>query len=231
MKAWRYRLKGWFSGFRLPVGAGPLRGYWLSAFSGTRFIRGTYDREQVESFLAYLKPGDVVYDIGAHVGYYSLAAARKLAGAGRVIAFEPLPLNLKLLRGHIASNRVANIEVIAACVADASGEAYFDAGRGTGRGRLSQAGGDAVPVVALDELVASGSIPPPNLIKMDVEGAELSALSGARRLLAQHRPVIMLSVHSAQLKQDCSKLLLELGYSLLRTAKTGQILAHYLPSS
>ncbi|HEY0975251.1 MAG TPA: FkbM family methyltransferase [Solimonas sp.] len=226
MKAFRYLLKGLFTWLRVPVWRGPLRGWWFSVFSGMRFIRGTYDDEQVQMILQTLQPGDVFYDIGAHVGYYSLAASRRVGPDGRVVAFEPLPLNLRMLRGHVAANRIANIDVIAAGVSDSRGEACFDLGKGTGRGRLgSGAGRLTVPLVTIDELVAQGRVRPPHFIKMDIEGAELSALRGARRTLSQGLPTVMLSVHSEQLKADCSRLLQEIGYRLLPTAKPGQLLA------
>lgn len=221
----RYRAKSLLSGVRLPVRAGPLKGAWISIFSGMRFLRGDYDAEQVVQLLAELQPGDVFYDVGAHIGYYSLAVARRVGPQGRVYAFEPLPLNLKLLRGHVAANHADNVEVIAAGVAEAAGTARFDLGKGTGRGRLGEGGGLEVPLVGLDQLVAEGRIRPPAMIKMDVEGAELQALRGARELLVRHRPRIMLSVHSAQLKEDCGRLLRECGYQLIPSAKPGQILA------
>lgn len=221
----RYRVKSLLAGLRLPVRSGPLKGAWISVFSGMRFLRGDYDAEQVEQLLTELSPGDVFYDVGAHIGYYSLAVARRVGAEGRVYAFEPLPLNLKLLRGHVTANRADNVEIVAAGVSETPGTARFDLGKGTGRGRLGEGGGLEVPLVSLDDLLARGALRPPTLIKMDVEGAELQALRGAQQLLKAYRPRIMLSVHSAQLKQDCSRLLLDAGYVLIPSAKPGQILA------
>lgn len=227
-RALRYQAKAALSGLRLPVRAGPLKGAWISVFSGIHFLRGDYDAEQVAQLLAELQPGDVFYDVGAHIGYYGLAAARRVGPQGRVYAFEPLPLNLKLLRGHVAANGADNVEVIAAGVAEAPGTARFDLGKGTGRGRLGDGGGLEVQLVSLDDLLARGVLRPPTMIKMDVEGAELQALRGARQLLTTHHPQIMLSVHSAQLKEDCSRLLIDSGYRLIPTSKPGQILAKAL---
>lgn len=226
MKAFRYFLKGLLTWLRWPIPRGPLQGMWFSLFSGMRFIRGTYDDDQVQMILDELQPGDVFYDVGAHVGYYSLAASRRVAAQGSVVAFEPLPLNLRMLQGHVGVNRVANVTVIAAGVSDAPGEACFDLGKGTGRGRLAaSSGGLRVSLVSIDDLVSRGTVRPPSFIKMDVEGAELRALQGARHTLSERLPTLMLSVHSAQLKTDCSQFLRDVGYQLLPTTKPGQVLA------
>lgn len=225
LKTFRYALKSALSGWRVPIWAGPLRGHGISLFSGSRFVRGTYDGDEIEGLLARLAPGDVFYDVGAHIGYYSMAAALRVGEAGRVYAFEPLPLNLKMLRGHVDANRMQNIEVIAAGVSAAPGETFFDLAGGTGRGRLGARGELRVELVSIDELVATGRARPPSLIKMDIEGAELLALQGARQTLAQHHPQILLSVHGEDLRQSCSQLLVELGYQLQPTRRRSQILA------
>lgn len=224
-KTFRYALKSALAGWRVPIRSGPLRGCRISLFSGSRFVRGTYDGPEIDALLAQLMPGDVFYDVGAHIGYYGMAVARRVGAAGRVYAFEPLPLNLKMLRGHVAANRMENIEVIAAGVSAAPGETFFDLAGGTGRGRLGAKGELRVPLVSIDDLVASGRARPPSLIKMDIEGAELLALQGARQTLLQYHPQILLSVHSEALRESCSQLLVELGYALLPARKSNQILA------
>lgn len=104
--------------------------------------------------------------------------------------------------------------VIDACVSDTQCDAAFDFGKGTGRGRLASRGDIAVKTVTLDDLVRSGQLPPPTLIKMDIEGAELAALHGARALLRRYRPQLLLSVHGLAMDRDCRTLLHELGYQL-----------------
>ncbi|HEX4872498.1 MAG TPA: FkbM family methyltransferase [Nevskiaceae bacterium] len=210
----RHAVKSAFTWLQLPVLSGPLRGRWWIASSGSRFIRGTYGADEVQTFLDLIRPGDVVYDVGAHVGYYTVMAADRVGPAGQVAAFEPLPLNLKFLRTHLRRNRVRNVEVVPACVGRAAGQARFDPGPGTGRGRLAGQGGLAVEVVALDALVASGRLRPPTLIKMDVEGAEAEALEGAREILRRDRPALLLSVHGEAQHRRCGELLSGLGYRI-----------------
>lgn len=69
MSRFRYALKRRFAFLMMPIVAGPLRGAWWSLFSGIRFLRGRYDRSLIEHFATLIDDGDVVYDVGAHIGY------------------------------------------------------------------------------------------------------------------------------------------------------------------
>lgn len=222
LKALRYWVKARLAWLRLPVLAGPLKGSWISVFSGMRFIRGTYDSEGVAAFMATIPRGAIVFDVGAHVGYYAMAAAHAVGPAGKVVAFEPLPLNLRYLRGHVRANRLTNITVVAACVGERGGRAGFEYCGGTGRGRMVEGGG-CVATVSIDDEVESGRLPAPDVIKMDVEGAEVGALTGAARTLRAKHPRILLSVHSPELKAECTRLLRDCGYMVNAGTKPGQL--------
>lgn len=226
MKTLRYWLKARFAWLRVPIRSGPLRGQWIGLFCGMRFIRGRYDRSAVQQFVRLIPRDATVYDIGAHVGYLTMLAAQQVGPQGTVVAIEPLALNLKYLRAHLRANRIANVNVLAACVAETAGFADFDHGKGTGRGRLGTLGHGAMKVVSLDDEIDSGRIPPPHFIKMDVEGAELLALRGALRCLALHRPTVLLSVHSTRLRDDCGALLRTLDYRIESGSKPGEMLAY-----
>lgn len=225
MSLLRYWLKARLAWLRVPILDGPLRGAWIGLFCGVRFIRGRYDRSAVDLLLAHVAPGSVMYDIGAHVGYLTLVAAGRVGRTGRVVAFEPLPLNQRYLRGHLRANRVENVDVVGACVSDRGGHLAFQRGGGTGRGRLVPDSAGTMPAVSIDQEIAAGRLRPPQFIKMDVEGAELLALHGARRTLLQHRPGILLSVHSAALREQCSAWLSEQGYAIAAGSKPGELLA------
>lgn len=227
MRQLRYWFKARFVWLRLTIDAGPLKGQRIGAFCGMRFIRGRYDPSAVQALQSLIRPGTTAYDIGAHVGYLSLVAAQCVGPQGRIIAFEPLPLNLRYLRAHLRANRVRNVEVVAACVSDSAGQATFDCGKGTGRGHLIRGSGGQTPVLSIDDEVEAGRLPPPQFIKMDVEGAELEALQGARNTLSQHRPTLLLSVHSEDLRRSCSALLQQIGYQIEGRAKPGELLAQW----
>lgn len=227
MRRLRYWFKARFVWLRFTIDAGPLKGKRIGAFCGMRFIRGRYDASAVDALQSLILPGTTAYDIGAHVGYLSLVAAQCVGPQGRIIAFEPLPLNLRYLRAHLRANHIRNVQVVEACVSDRAGQATFDCGKGTGRGHLVQDSGGHTPVLSIDEEVQAGRLPPPQFIKMDVEGAEFLALQGARHTLSQHRPTVLLSVHSEDLRRSCSELLRQIGYRIDGGAKPGELLAQW----
>ena len=198
----------------LPIRDGPLKGKMWIAASGVRFLRGDYEPAQTEAVLEALRPGDVMHDVGAHHGYYTLLASDAVGDGGLVAAFEPRPVYLRYLRKHLRINGCANVEVFNVCVGDKSGTCAFDTRYGTGRGRISPKGKLWVEMIRLDDLVGKGRLPPPNLIKIDVEGAEKLVLDGAREVISRYLPIIVVSIHSKKLFEQCAKILSDKGYSL-----------------
>ncbi len=225
---------------RLPILQGPLAGKrWIAGSSNHGCWLGSYEQEKVNEFSRRVQPGDVVYDIGAHVGYYTLLASILVGPQGRVFAFEPLPANLEILHRHLRINRVSNVEVIEAAVSDRAGTAAFAPAADNSMGSL--AGDDAskiagghgevqVRVEVIDHLLSAGRLPAPDCIKIDVEGAEYRLLSGAGECLARHRPLLFLATHGAEVHRSCCSLLAAAGYTLRafggeNPAETDEILA------
>lgn len=206
----------------LPILRGPLRGKrWLLA-TRINFFLGTYEPEQTAAFVQAVRPGAVVYDVGAHYGYYSLLGSHLAGAGGKVIAVEPSPRNLAVLRRHLELNHAENVTVLETAVSDHEGEARFDNRAGSGVGHLSPEGPIQVRLTTLD--VLARQFPPPSVIKIDVEGAEDAVLAGGRETLAKAGPTIFLSTHGASLAKDCSRMLRGLGYSL-RELLPGELLA------
>jgi FkbM family methyltransferase len=203
---------------------GRLRGKrWIVGSSTHGCWLGSYEFDKQRWFAQTVQPGAVVFDLGGHVGYYTLLASELVGPAGRVITFEPLPRNLHYLRRHLALNKAGNVTVVEAAVSDRAGSALFDEGPSSFEGRVGAHGRLQVTTVALDELVRSGALPMPNVMKIDIEGAELDALQGARIVLSSARPTLFLSTHSSAVHQACCELLRSLGYAL--TPIDGQPLA------
>jgi FkbM family methyltransferase len=199
----------------LPILQGPLRGKLWTVGSATHGCwLGSYEFAKQRMFSETLRPGDVVFDIGANVGFYSLLAAVRIGTTGRVYAFEPLPRNLGFLRRNLDLNRIGNVEILDAAVAAQSGVAAFDVGGGPCLGRVDAAGTLAVRAVSIDALVSSGELPPPSVIKMDIEGGELAALEGARATLERHRPMVFLATHGDAVHRASCALLEAAGYEL-----------------
>jgi FkbM family methyltransferase len=199
----------------VPVLQGPLRGKrWIVGSATHGCWLGTYERQKSRAFGEAVRPGMVVFDLGANVGFYTLLAAAKTGNDGRVYAFEPLPRNVAFLRRHLAHNGFNNVAIVEAAVSDAPGTAAFEEGSNSCQGRLGDSGRLTVPTVTLDQMVLDGGIPPPEVIKIDIEGGEWHALSGARQVLRTHHPTVFLATHGARLHADCCSLLRELGYTM-----------------
>jgi FkbM family methyltransferase len=160
----------------------------------------------VAAFLAKrVRPGDLCINVGANVGVYVLQFANWSKPAGRVVAFEPNPWALAVLRRHIAMNGLSDrVDVVPAAVADAAGNGVLHACGADGMSRLSTSNPELegrtsalrVPVLTLDDYCEQGVVAPAWLI-VDVEGFELSVLAGARRLLASrgHNLQILVEMH------------------------------------
>jgi len=180
----------------------------------SRIIRNI-ERQAEDSFLELLHPGDVVYDLGANIGWYSLLAARHVGPTGQVIAFEPRITNAAYIAWNAATNRFANVSVVPAAVSDQDGWAMF-LNKGPFESRLDKDDDDAqaqrrasrnqyirgktaVPVLALDTWIAETEQAPPTLVKMDVEGAEIGALRGMTQTLRSAKPTLIIEPHGTQL--------------------------------
>lgn len=205
----------------LPPGAvvrivqGPLRGRrWVVGSASHGCWLGTYEKDKQRVLAALARRGDVVFDIGANVGFYSLLAARCVGPEGKVVAFEPLPANLAYLRRHLELNGIGNVDVVPAAVGRAPGRAAFTVAASRSMGGLDAAGTLEVDVVSLDDLARTRSLPAPAIVKMDIEGGEVDALLGADQFLRAHRPVVLLATHGWARHQECSRLLRNLGYSI-----------------
>jgi len=199
---------------RFPILRGPLRGVRWRLDGGGKVLRvlnGTYEPEQTRLAVELVRPGATVLDVGAHIGYYTLLFSRLAGPHGRVVAFEPSPRNLPVLRWHVARNRCANVRVEAAAVAAETGTARFTADTGSGTGRLAESGTVEVRTIRLDDFLDAGG-PMPDVLKIDVEGAELAVLRGAARVLRDAQPAILLSTHGTDVHRACIGLLREHGY-------------------
>lgn len=200
---------------RLPILQGPLRGRrWIAGSSTHGCWLGSYERAQQRILAQRIKPGDVVFDVGAHVGFHTLLASVLVGDTGRVMAFEPVPANLRYLREHLRLNAVGNVEVIEAAVSDRAGCLRLAPGPASSMWHREADGALEVEAVCLDELVRSGRLPPPRVLKMDIEGGEIMALRGAADVLRRCRPVLLLSTHGAIAHRECCELLLATGYRL-----------------
>lgn len=151
-------------------------------------ILGIYEPTTVKYFQQAVKPGAIVLDIGAHIGYYTLMAAKRVGKKGKVYAFEPSKDNLILLNKNIRINKFNNVILVNKAVANSNKKSkFFINSMSTGMHSLVDIGYKGkknimVDVVSLDNFF--GNNPPPvSVIKMDIEGGEYSALEGMKKIL------------------------------------------------
>ena len=161
---------------------------------------GTTEPEFQRAIAEHVGPGDVIYDLGANVGFYTVICARRVGPAGRVIAVEPFPDSARSIRHNADLNGFENVDVVEAAIARAPGRGWLATDSGDSvTFRLDgdrQSGGLEVELTTVDALVDAGH-PPPTVVKVDVEGQEVAALHGMARTLAAHRPVVLVEVHHA----------------------------------
>jgi FkbM family methyltransferase len=140
---------------------------------------------ETDLILAWLRPGMTFVDIGAHVGYYTLMAARRVAPGGLVFAFEPSPRNYELLLANVWRNQLTNVACFPWAVSDRNDFLdLFVNDRNTGDNRTFGEGPRIrVRAIALDALPQIRA--PIDVVKIDVQGAEEAVMAGMRGLLAR----------------------------------------------
>lgn len=145
---------------------GKLRGSrWIVGSSNHGCWLGTYEHENQSVFAEAVHVGMTVYDIGAHVGFYSLLASRLVGEGGRVIAFEPFPENLTFLYEHLRLNRCNNVKVVEMALSDHGWVSRAVRGPSSSMNKLSASGDIEVHVTTLDEVVFGERLPLPDVIK------------------------------------------------------------------
>lgn len=190
-----------------PIVAGPLKGWRLPraiALRHYRMLWGGYEPEMVSTLLSLVKPSTIAYDVGANVGYLTLAFAAAMED-GKIFAFEPLSENQSLLQKLIAANNLGRIvTVIPLALAGREGSQEMYIHRSWDMAVLESAldgqdvtkdRGIRVSTTTLDSFVFAGRNPAPHILKLDVEGAESLVLEGGVRTLKEFSPKIILEIH------------------------------------
>lgn len=188
----------------------------------TWMAMGLYEPHVAQFIFDTLEHGDTFYDVGGNAGYFTLIAARKVGPSGRVFTFDPLPRNIATIREQIALNQmeaIAHVEPVAIAGHESAFTLVVPSRHSTANAHLESYAphvadeGERLTVKAttLDSFLREH--PQPNLVKIDIEGAEVSALAGAERMLSgPDAPTLLVSTHSDELEAAVRAALTAHGY-------------------
>ena len=224
----------------IQIFSGRLKGYLWHTASNYDYIVGEYEDPVIlDIFLSWFQPDSVFYDVGANIGYYSFLAEQKIT-SGTIYSFEPMPRNLALFQQHLHLNKdkikEGLIELHPFAISDFEKEVFFSndpvAVEGNTYIEMSNKFKNNVDTLkikchAIDELVKKG-FKPPQVIKIDVEGAEYDVLIGAAGTIQRYKPKILLATHDGHfpgIKDKCIALLQSFGYQLKHTGYFNKHLA------
>jgi FkbM family methyltransferase len=189
-------MRGSMTGVRINLGG-----------SFLRYLTGDAEPEVQSALAELIEPGQTVYDVGANIGFFTILCSRLVGPQGKVYAFEPIPENVVTLRHNIALNKLTNVVVIEQALSASTGTAEmfvspwsaFHSLNVDGASKRENHGPDGgqimVETVTLDEFVQGDGVSAPDLIKLDVEGAELLVVEGMRETLRTVQPLLLVEVH------------------------------------
>ncbi len=195
--------------------------------SNPDYGRGDNELPVQRALAEIVRPGDVVFDIGANVGFFSIICARLTGPSGRVFAFEPVAANAELIRRNAGLNEFGNISVVEQAVSDRTGTGELVLAEYSGGAALSTttpppdaAGSIEVELITIDAAVDDGHIPPPDVVKIDVEGVEIEVLRGMTDTMRRDRPIIVCEIDDGtragydRKHRECVEYLESLDYSI-----------------
>jgi FkbM family methyltransferase len=210
---------------QVKIAAGDLAGYTilLDMQIDKDYWLGTYEPELQAALHALIQPGAVIFDVGANIGYVSLLLAKAAGENGHVYAFEALPENVDLWHKNMALNGMeTRLSLFAGAVTQSAGPVRFLVHTSGGMGKAAGSAGRAdkyqsvltIPGISLDEFVYEQGNPPPQVVKMDIEGGEVLALPGMRRILAEARPLMLMELHGPESSRVAWETLTTAGYKI-----------------
>jgi FkbM family methyltransferase len=162
-------------------------------------VLGIHEPEVVEWIVSDLKEGMTLLDVGSNVGFYTLLGARCVGISGKVVALEPDPEVVAILRRNIEINMAYNVQVVHGAASGSCGQARLGRARSssysTGLYCEDAVNWIEVPRYSMDALINELGVGAVDLVKLDVEGAELEAIEGMSKILRVNRPKVIMELH------------------------------------
>ncbi len=193
------------------------------AMANLSIVFGRYEKAVTNTLLSIEQDMKVVYDVGAHVGLTTLILAKRFGIRASIFAFEPSPQNVANLGALVTANGMSNVKIIQIALSDQCGNAKFLRLSASCMGKLDVVAAedsppspldsfDQVRTQTLDSFVFDDGQPPPDLIKIDVEGAEAMVLRGGEAVIAKFHPILLMELHGPKHAADVWDLLQNNGY-------------------
>lgn len=206
--------------FLLPVpGGGSVRVGYRETLGLSSLLHGTFEKGELEFVSQYLQPGNTVMDIGANIGLFAVVMGRAIGQTGVVIAFDPVPSNIRRLKSNLDGNGIsakavyelalgsANEHIDLMMSDDTAYASMHKVEHGFGNGQVIQVG-----VRRLDDVWHERGRPAISFVKMDVEGAELEVIRGGVEMLAQCRPTMLIEANTSEHLARLNEALKPFGY-------------------
>jgi FkbM family methyltransferase len=197
----------------IQTAAGPLQ-WRVDDLTSQFFVFGTYEPYMQAAFVKFVRPGSTVYDVGAYAGYHTLLCALLVGDSGHAISFEPNPENFRSIQGQLELNSLTQVKLSGFALSDECGERKMDTSVNRSQGWLSATGDLGVEAHTCDCLVETEGFPPPDVIKIDVEGHEEEVIRGAMKTIRKYRPVILCDHNDQTTFPGLESILMPLGYTL-----------------
>jgi FkbM family methyltransferase len=177
-------------------------------YIGQRVALEKYEPYETELIQRQVKFGDVIVDVGANIGYYTILLASKVGKKGKVFAFEPDKTNFEILEKNIKANNLENVVAINAAVGSSNGEKIlYKSEENLGDHKLYETPlgyaaspldkGEKIKIIKLDDFFKNPKI---DLIKIDTQGWEPEVILGAKKIIEKWKPIIFTEYSPASYK-------------------------------
>jgi len=173
---------------------------------------GFYEKKIIKKIIKHLESKKIYYDIGAHVGYYTLLFSKF---GEKVYSFEPEKTNFEFLIKHIKLNKLNNVFAFNFAIYSHKKTLFFEVNEDRTEGKISEKGNLKIKAYSLDYLCFEKKLDLPDFIKIDVEGAEFEVLKGAKKVIKTKAPKILLATHGEELKNTCIEFIKNMKYKII----------------
>lgn len=178
------------------------------------FLGGRYEKGLVSFFRRRIGEGAIVFDVGAYIGYYTLLFSYLIGPKGKVIAFEPFSAHCERLLRNLKLNNITNVTVEQCALADKIGCEILYIPNASIKASLVRQDGikqEIIRTLTLDEYTTVNKLVP-DMVKIDVEGAEERLIHGAQELLKNHNPLLVIEFNNEFDHDRVTDMLIKLGY-------------------